>query len=365
MWLGCVGALVLSFVLGTLLTKTFDMTVFAISSLIAALLSMLAIPFFLAGLSKFKVELRKAYVILCIGIGLFGLSQLQLPVISIFNLLFWLRSGIVALPYLVSVVCIFWGMRTLSRLLNIESRWGSVITAIVACIVASVTFSLMPHVTVAMDEASYDISVALTVCISVFTTFAAVLAFKVRQRVGLAYINAMSWLFRALAMVAFSSWSYALTQLLFTDGDWYTDYSIAVIPFAIGAFLFVIAGYTFGSIAHIQKSSDTLPSEKAASVLTPSQELEVALYVVNLVSNPADISETLTQIRAIVARTQADHLPSLEDQKTLHTIYGDLETYLSERDPLRVLTPQELRHRIANRFGFSDIIKTNLWDKDQ
>lgn len=71
------------------------------------------IPLFLSGTRQFKTGLQRAYIFLCLGIGVFGLAQIQLPLVSLFNWSFWINSGGLAVPYLLGVICIFYGIRAL------------------------------------------------------------------------------------------------------------------------------------------------------------------------------------------------------------------------------------------------------------
>ena len=85
-WLGSLLALIVAGISGLVLTD--QTAIFRVSmglSVAAALLNLFAIPFFLVGVRRFKVELRKAYTVLCIGIGIFGLAQVQLPFINFYN----------------------------------------------------------------------------------------------------------------------------------------------------------------------------------------------------------------------------------------------------------------------------------------
>jgi hypothetical protein len=301
----------------------------------------------------------------------FGLAQVQLPLINLYNIGFWVDSGAIALPYLIGVISIFWSMRSLTRLLEVKSIWRSGLVAFAATVLISAIVALLPHVKVAIDELSYHIALSLSIWNSVFITFATILAFKVRQQIGLSYADAMNWLFRALAILSFAGWHYTLVQVFFTINDWYYDYSIALIPFVVGGLTLVIAGFTFSSINNTDQKNDAALAPKATvkksspTVLTPSQELEVIVYVANLASNPSDIDPILDEVRFITSRLQPGQAPSLEDQKVLDSVYTKLEDYLLHQDPLRVFTVDELHERIAKRFGFSNSVKTTLWLQNQ
>jgi len=155
-------------------------------------------------------------------------------------------------------------------------------------------------------------------------------------------------------------------------GEWYYDFSISILPFIAGAFLFVIAGYTFDEInagTHVNDHTPTPSVQNAtggvhapASILTGEQELDIVLYVANLVSNPTDVDLVLDKVREITSGLQPDQELSTSDRAVLKKVYEKLEDYLLHQDPLRVFTRDELRERIAKRFGLNGVIKTILWD---
>jgi len=153
-------------------------------------------------------------------------------------------------------------------------------------------------------------------------------------------------------------------------GDWYYDYSIPTIPFIIGSLFLVIAGRTFGAIettlTPTSTSQSPMPSDRGrvTVVLTSHQELDIVLYVANLVSNPVDIAPLLTDLQKVTTHIEKGHELSLDDRKILKYVYEHLEGYLLHNDTLRVFTQQELRERIVNRFGFNGPIWTSLWDKN-
>jgi len=369
MWLGSLSAVVIAIVIGLLFPTNFASVNSSITlTVMAMLLSLFAIPFFLTGLRRFRVELRRAYLILCVGIGAFGLAQIQLPLINIFSIDVWVDSGGIAIPYLVGVVGFFWSMRILSQLLGIKSKWRSVTLAILVSVLLSLGAVFLPHVVVNVDEISYHIALGLSILNSVFMTFAAILAYSVRKKIGLSYAKAMDWLFRALAVLSFAGWQYAVVELTMNTGDWYYDYSIPTVPFIIGSLFLVIAGRTFGAIETTivpsQVSGRTSqPNNRVTVILTPQQELDIVLYVANLVSNPTDIDLVLDRVRDITSRLQPGQPLSGSDREQLKRVYKELEDYLLHQDPLRVFTQQELRERISSRFGFTGPIRTTLWDK--
>jgi hypothetical protein len=384
-WLGSIGALTLAIVSGLVLTAhTAAFRITMMVSVAAALLNLLAIPFFLVGLKRFKVELQQTYVILCVGIGVFGLAQVQLPLVNLYSWDLWINDGGIAIPYLLGVILIFWSMRRLSQLLAIKTIWRSASFALLITIIVSLLAALLPHIKVATDELSYHIALALSIWNSVFITFATIVAFKVRGKIGVTYAHSVNWLSSALAVLSFAGWHYTITQLTLTSGDWYYDYSYPIVPFVIGAFLFVIAGSAFDAIDTQQDPLnpvatprditsmptsapiiEELPITPSSSVLSPAQELDIVLYVANLVSNPSDIDLIIGDVHRIKSRVARGELPTPEDQKVLDHAYNRLEEYLLHQDALRVFTKDELQERIENRFRLDSAVKTTLWQKPQ
>ncbi len=336
-------------------------------SVTAAVLNLMAIPFFLAGLKHFKAGLKRACITLCIGIGLFGLAQVQLPLVSLFEWGFWINSGGLAIPYLLGVVGIFWGIRSFTRLLAIKSLFDSPPLVLFATGIIAIAVALLPHITVATDELSYDIALALSVWNSVVITFAAILTFKLRQKIGATYTRSMTWLFGALAIISFAGWHYTIIQLTMTTGDWYYDYSFTIIPFVAGAYALMLAGYSFNSINNrLHEADDTEASTKNQKPIpTASLELEIVLYVASLVSNPTEVDIILDNVRLITARSQPGRALPAKDQQILARVYAQLEDYLLHKDPLRVFAIDDLRTSIAKRFTLNDRIQRLLWHEDR
>ncbi len=364
-WLGLASGSVLGILSGLMPgNETLALRITMMLSVTAALLNLLAIPFFLNGLKYFKSGLKQACVILCIGIGLFGLAQVQLPLISLFEWGFWINSGGLAIPYLLGVISIFWGIRLFTRLLSIKSPFSSSLLALLITIVVSIGAAALPHVKVTTDEFSYDIALALSIWNSVFITFAAILAFKIRHKIGPAYTHSMIWLCRALVIISFAGWHYTAVQLTMTTGDWYYDYSLTILPFVAGAFALVLAGHSFNTINMLVETDDTPPIKSRKTQKTApdaSLELDIVLYLASLVSNPTDVDVILDNVRLVTAHSQPGEALSAKDQQTLARVYTQLEDYLLHKDALRVFTLEDLRQSIAKKFTLNDQIRTLLW----
>jgi hypothetical protein len=356
-------AIILSGVSGLALTSQSPSNRISLAlSMAVVLLNFLAIPLFISGMKHFKIEFRNAYTRLCIGIGLLGLAQIQLPLVSLYDVSFWADFGLIGIPYLISIVLIFSSIKMLSSLLGIKSLWRSMPLALLTTVVVSLGVAFLPHLGGLTDELSYDLANAVIIWDSVFITFTTIVTYMIRQKIGLVYEKSMSWLFGAFATLSFAAWHYVVVRLVFTAGDWYFDYSIVVIPFIFAALDFVIAGYIFSSInvSAPKPTAQELIAKKLITELTPVQEAEVVLYMANLVSNPADIPDVIADVRAVTSKIQSS-IGTQDDMKKLKELYNKLEDYLIHRDSLRVFSPDELRERISKKFNLSSSVQTTLW----
>lgn len=81
----------------------------------------------------------------------------------------------------------------------------------------------------------------------------------------------------------------------------------------------------------------------AESIQTP---VDLVTYAAELVSNPDDINPVLDKVRSITAHLKPNEPPSPEESKQLFKVYGQIETYLTTKEPLRTFTKEELRKRI-------------------
>jgi len=318
-----------------------------------------AIPFFLLSLKHFKKELRRAYRVLCYGIGFMGLAQIQLPVTTYFNWIFWQDSGAIAIPYLVGILCIFWGVRMFARIFNIRGFWTSFLWAGFLTVILSLISLFPPHVhQPGVDEATYHLSVALTILDSVYATFAAVMIFKIRRKIGPIYQLSMTWLCVAQTTFTFGGWHYLVNQLAVPPGNWYYDFSISLVPFALSGLFFVLSGVAFDNAGSI-----LVHAPETEQQTSPRLVLDVVLYLAGLASNPSDIDPFLDNVREVTSGLQPGQVLSPQDVKHLANTYNKLEGYLTQHDPLRVFTAAELHNKITQQFAVDTTTKALLWEE--
>ncbi|HXH26841.1 MAG TPA: hypothetical protein VNG90_03015 [Candidatus Acidoferrum sp.] len=167
----------------------------AFSTLYAVFYFSAALIFFL-GLKDFTPQLRRAYTFVAAGITLLAASWIQVVVLGALNLLSNLVLAVVAvgLSYILAGVLIYVGARQFSQLLHISSRIQSPFLVITIAIVAAILSTQLPHVHGSLDEATLASLNAVSSWIGTFLLASALLALKVKQKIGPLYTRAMAWL---------------------------------------------------------------------------------------------------------------------------------------------------------------------------
>lgn len=317
----------------------------------AVILDIGAIWLFLRGLKGFRTEMRRAYVLLSIGIALFGLAQAQIPVVDWFDWWIWVNSGLGLIPYLLAVVLLFLGVRSFGKLFAIKGWWMSVWRVSLVALAVAALALLLPHVHTQTSTALFDIYIVLSVWDTTFVVFSAVILWHIIKRIGRVYVPPMKMLYAGLVVTAVAGAHYTVVALTLTDGNWYFDESIVVIPFIAGAFLWLWSGYLFNTM-HVSSSQDQHSG---------SQLIDVVVYMGGLASDAAAVDPTLDKVRAITAGLGASGQLSEKDKIALAHVYKDLETYLTTKEPLRLYTKEQLQQTLRHEFVITKEIEGLLF----
>jgi hypothetical protein len=247
-------------------------------------------------------------------------------------------------------------MRQFARLVNVKSLWSSVLLCIAGTVVVGLLVSQLPHVKVTTAETMYDVLLGIVVCNMFFVGFAAMLALKIRAQVSEAYLPAMSWLAAAFVVLVFAGLHFLVVQLTMTDGAWYFDYSFSIIPFVVGALLFVRAGYEFNKIGYrLGEVYVDKPAPAGFRKAVPASALDIVMYMAGLASNPRAVNPILDEVRQVTAQLGPERALSAADKVVMAKVYKQLEAYLAEKEALRVFTKEGLRENIIQKFGESNL----------
>jgi hypothetical protein len=201
---------------------------------------------FLTSLSSYKAQLRRAYVAISAAIVLTAIGTLQLPILNGFDKWdsVWATSGIVSLPFLLSGLVMYLGMRSFGRLINAQSIFTKASIVVPAVIILSAGTILLPHVATTTAEKAFDASNIILAWSGLLDLAAALILIKVRQHIGAHYAAAMSWLAVALFTSFFIIAVVILDALLTTNRQDIASHSVEVIA-VILSFMWIRAGYAF------------------------------------------------------------------------------------------------------------------------
>lgn len=201
---------------------------------------------FLSSLSAYKTNLRIAYTTLSVGIALNAIGAIQLAIISAFDLLgtFWVQSGGIVLPFMLSGLALYFGMRAFARLVGAKTRLTKVGMVLPCVALFSVLSIFLPHAPMDSPEIVEDVSNGILAWVGLLDLAAAGIAWRVRQHIGSHYTNAIAWMFMAL-IGSFIVVVLALIVALAVSGPSGTpDLIINILSVAVGV-LYAQAGYAF------------------------------------------------------------------------------------------------------------------------
>lgn len=315
------------------------------------LLNIITVGLFFAGLRNFKTTLRRPYIILCIGLVTIALAQVQIPLAIVLDAAWWITSGALLFLYIVPNVLIYSGIRLFARLVGVKGRWTlyrfAMPLVLVPVVVSFVVPISVPSIT--QDPLAAHFFVALPLWQMGVNVVCAYLVWRVKQTMGGVYASAMHWLF--VSMVAYMAISAHFVVILYLgySATWYGQNGIMAV-FVVLGLLFVVAGYKFAQIG------------VRHAVQEDASSLDVVTYTASLATNKDDIDPILDKVRSLTAKMTPGQPLTPDDEKTLGTVYLELEDYLVEREPLRKFTRENVRQQVIDRFRSSEPRNSSFWD---
>ncbi|MDZ7744156.1 MAG: hypothetical protein U5K77_00115 [Candidatus Saccharibacteria bacterium] len=312
-----------------------------------------AIALFITGLRNFSNKLKIHYATLGAGVFLLSLGQAQIPYVILTEDWAIVESGLSGIPFILSVILMFWGMRKISTLLRIKTPWSSVPLLILTAIATSMFVILLPRTDSTLPEAVLLATIALITYDMVFEVFCAGLAYTIKQKTSSAYRATMGWLFWAFLAMLPSALFYLATYLYLSEGNWFYDYNIISSPFFFSSLFFLLAGFWFTKI--VESSEKIKPSNFLG--------LDIVLFSANLVSNPSDIDVLLDTVREISSESEKQTSFTTQQLDKLKDTYLAIEEYLTTQENLRSFTVSGLRQYIETTFNLQDHSDKAFWDK--
>ncbi len=158
--------------------------------------------FYLTSLKNFNQEVRRAFVVICIGILTFALTFSHYAIISAFELNRYLALQYGGVTWLVAApaIFIFAGLVMYARAIGITSKLMSPLVVAGVAVAAAAIIVVLPHADVT-SELYFDFWNIGSAMLLVFGFMGFIIARKISRAVTAAYANPMKWLYRYLFLI--------------------------------------------------------------------------------------------------------------------------------------------------------------------
>jgi hypothetical protein len=340
----------------------------SISMTIAVLYTSAAVIYLLS-LKNFTRSLKVAYIVLCIGALFLAAGMIQLAVIGAFNL--WATPWVtvfhgIDIPFILSTSTWYIGMAIFGKTVGVKRVGLSIIGVVVIAIIGAALTVALPHIP---DPFLPEIALKSVTALAMFQTIilvgVCILALIIKKRAGALYAPALTWVFLACAFSAIATLQQSLLQVFLPADNWYVQMRLHMLFNIISGALSVKTALAFNAIS----SLSTLPTESGTfSFFGKSKEtaksspvaIDVIVFTAELVSALREVNPILDKMRVITASKGQNPTLTAEEEETLAGVYLKLEQYLTQRDPVRRYTTEELRVAVQRRF--KDRVKqTPFW----
>jgi hypothetical protein len=312
-------------------------------ALTTAFTSLGAVLLFFMGIKDYTDVSRRAYILVCGGVLLYSLAQLQFPVFAVIDSTAWLTSGGVLLPYVFSIILIFWGMRRYAKLLDIHTPWRSFLLAFGSAIAGALLVGLVV-------QGDLALLLQFETLLSIVLFFSMMVALRIRSVIAARYRAPITYMAASFGMLTFAAFHHVVTAAVLPLDSWYLASELPSLPSLFAAILFIRAGYDSASVSR----RDVVQVGKASPV-------NVVTYVAGIASRPAEIDPILDKLRLITSTSSKSGQLAAGQEKLLADIYIEIENYLIKHEVLQKIDMKRLRSMVRNRFAFDVSTKSPFW----
>ncbi|HEU5121590.1 MAG TPA: hypothetical protein VFT59_01990 [Candidatus Saccharimonadales bacterium] len=214
------------------------------NSALYAMLHIGAAILFLSAVNAYKVQLRAAYMTIALGVVLVGVGLAHVVFLNIFGLLQspWVQYGGVLFPFLGAGLTMYFGTRSMARLVDVSSAFARVGIVFPVGVVSVVAASLIPHAPAVIPELSYDFSNAINVWNVILYAASLGIVLRIKSRIGMHYTASMAWLAIGLIGSVIIT-TYVLIGSLFVGQT--PEGRVLELLVISGGCLYFLAGYSF------------------------------------------------------------------------------------------------------------------------
>jgi hypothetical protein len=205
---------------------------------------------FLTALSSFRSKLRRAFIVICSGVTVLGLSLLGQPIMEVFNLRHHpIVSLLYSTPILIAAILFHSGDTLYVRLLGIKNFWTTAWPIIIAGIPLTVLTLLAPHLTIQEPPLIYHTTALIWAWMLLTPIASAIILSMAIGKVPELYKPPIRHLFQSMfTIIAVVAYQYIIRVV---DGP-YMKGPVAYVLFGLVTLMglaLLRAGYTFNKVS--------------------------------------------------------------------------------------------------------------------
>lgn len=320
-----------------------------ITALSTALLNIGAATVLYMALGGFKYKLKVAYRYICTSQLFLAAGIGQYPVIAILDASdsAWSTFGLDNIPFVLSCLFGYVGLRMLAKLLDVKSRLLNPWMVLVAVAGLSVLALFIPtnHSDLSAGFTYEKVPFLLSLLESLGLYLVTALIYLVKKRAGTLYTMAFRWFFWGYAI-------YLVANILGLVLGWLLPAEPALsmlnLFFPVGAAVLLASAVSFNRIRFTEKRLAAAPKEGQPERAASS--VDILITVAGLVSRPSDVDVIMDDVRIISAKLGDSKTLSPKEQAKLGQAYIRLETFLVNDEPVRKFNALDLRQMLDIRF---------------
>lgn len=205
---------------------------------------------FWKGLANFKDEIRRAYLPICLGIILVGVSLWQIPIaVSLGqDRSIWFQYVISGLTVPIAEGLVYVGIRRFAQIGGVKSRLLSARLLIALCVAAVLIVNSIPRPDSGVPDWALAISITILTTGAMITLVTARVTAIMRQSLSAVYKRPMAWFMAMLLMTTFTCVQYMVLQMIATPERPFEPGGLALLSIVISGFITLKAGTSFRRI---------------------------------------------------------------------------------------------------------------------
>jgi len=205
---------------------------------------------FWTGLQNFKDKIRRAYLPICLGVALVGLTLLQAPIAVLTgqDTSLWFHYITSGLTIPIADALLYIGMRRFAQIGCIHSRLLSAKLVAALCVGFAALAIIAPLPDTGVPDWALSVSLTILTLGAVLAAVTARITFVVRRALSAAYKRPMTWFLIMSILSALSCVQYAVLQLAATAEQPFNPQAIGLITLVISALVTLKAGTSFRRI---------------------------------------------------------------------------------------------------------------------